>query len=173
MIHPHPDEASGSDEFKGFNEARRIMWCHDARARVYERFEQTSFIGDTNVTAVHINNTTRADRVFLVAFDKAGQQVGVDTLYVDEPNQRLDVTPEFDHEFTGMNVVPDSQLEQAIAREYGWVVNLKPLREYDALADRRATQRAVFLAHLQDMMKNGDVRGFLFGRGESDDTDAA
>ncbi|MEU7156091.1 hypothetical protein AB0A98_06550 [Streptomyces chrestomyceticus] len=172
MFHPHP-EASNSDEFKGFNEARRIMWCHEARTRVYERFEQTSFIGDTNVAAVHVDNTTRADRAFLVAFDKAGQQVGVDTLYIDEPDHRLDVASEFDHDFTGMAVAPGSQLEQAISRENGWVVDLKVLREYDPLADRRATQRAVFLAHLQDMVKNGAVRGFLFGRGESDDTDAA
>ncbi|WP_412075447.1 hypothetical protein ACLF6K_05875 [Streptomyces xanthophaeus] len=172
MIDSHP-EASSSDEFKGFDEARRIMWCHEARTRVYERFAQTNFIGDANVAAVHVDNTTRADRVFLVAFDKAGQQVGVDTLYIDEPNQHLDITPEFDHDFTGMDVAPDSQLDQAISRENGWVVNLKVLREYEPLADRRATQRAVFLAHLQDMMKNGEVRGFLFGRGESDETDAA
>ncbi|MFD7661353.1 hypothetical protein [Streptomyces sp. NPDC059788] len=172
MIHPRP-EASNSDEFKGFNEARRIMWCHEARARVHERFEQTSFIGDTNVAAVHVDNTARADRVFLVAFDKAGQQVGVDTLYIDEPDQRLDIAFEFDHDFTGMDVVPASQLDQAISREDGWVVNLKVLREYAPLADRRATQRKVFLAHLQDMVKNGEVRNFLFGRGESDETDAA
>ncbi|KAB7839488.1 hypothetical protein [Streptomyces mobaraensis] len=172
MIGPHP-EASGSDEFKGFDEARRIMWCHEARTRVYERFKQTSFIGDANVAAVHVDNTTRADRVFLVAFDKAGQQVGVDTLYIDEPNQHLDIAPEFDHDFTGMDVAPDSQLGQAISRENGWVVNLKVLRDYEPLADRRSTQRAVFLAHLQDMMKNGEVRGFLFGRGESGDADAA
>ncbi|MDX3020086.1 hypothetical protein [Streptomyces acidiscabies] len=167
MIHPHP-EASDSDEFTGFNEARRIMWCHDARARVRERFEQTSFIGDMNVAAVHVDNVARSDRVFLVAFDKVGQKVGADTLYVDEPNQHLDIAPEFDHDFTGMDVVPDSELGRAITRENGWVVNLKALREYDPLADRRATQRAAFLAHLRDMMKNGDVRGFLHGRGESD-----
>ncbi|KOT57068.1 hypothetical protein ADK43_21795 [Streptomyces rimosus subsp. rimosus] len=149
------------------------MWCHEARARVYERFEQTSFISDTNVAAVHVDNTTRADRVFLVAFDKVGRQVGGDTLYIDEPSQRLDIASEFDHDFTGMDVVPGSHLDQAISRENGWVVNLKVLREYDPLVDRRATQRALFLAHLQDMMKNGEVRGFLFGRGESDDTDAA
>ncbi|MEW1629676.1 hypothetical protein AB0387_20100 [Streptomyces sp. NPDC089173] len=172
MTHPHP-EASDSDEFKGFNEAQRLMWCHEARARVYERFMQTGFIDDANVAAVHVDNTSRADRVFLVAFDMAGQQVGVDTLYTDEPSQVLDITPEFDHDYTGMDVVPDSQLGQAISRESGWVVNLKVLREYEPSADRRATQRAVFLAHLQDMMKNGDVRGFLFGRGDSDDTDTA
>ncbi|NEA19752.1 hypothetical protein [Streptomyces halstedii] len=172
MIHPDP-EASSSDEFKGFNEARRIMWCHEARTRVYERFKQTSLIGDPNAAAVHVDNTTRADRVFLVAFDKAGQQVGVDTLYIDEPDQHLDVASEFDHDFTGMDVVRDSQLDQAISRENGWVVNLEVLRTYEPLADRRATQRAVFLAHLQDMMRNGAVRGFLFGRGESGDADAA
>ncbi|GGS80499.1 MULTISPECIES: hypothetical protein [Streptomyces] len=172
MIQSHP-EVSDSGEFKGFNEARRIMWCYEARARVSERFEETSFLADANVAAVHVDNTTRADRVFLVAFDEAGRQVGVDTLYVDGPNQHLDVASEFDHDFTGMNVVLDSQLDQAISRENGWVVDLKVLREYEPLADRRATQRAVFLVHLQDMMKNGEVRGFLFGRGESDEADAA
>ncbi|WP_284574748.1 hypothetical protein [Streptomyces sp. 2P-4] len=172
MIQSHP-EVSDSGEFEGFNEARRIMWCYEARARVSERFEETSFLADANVAAVHVDNTTRADRVFLVAFDEAGRQVGVDTLYVDGPNQHLDVASEFDHDFTGMDVVLDSQLDQAISRENGWVVNLKVLREYEPLADRRATQRAVFLVHLQDMMKNGEVRGFLFGRGESDEADAA
>ncbi|MFC9756716.1 hypothetical protein [Streptomyces sp. NPDC056921] len=172
MIHPHPG-ASDSDEFKGFNEARRIMWGHEARARVHEWFELTTFFVDSDVAAVHVDNTTRADRVFLVAFDGAGQQVGVDTLYIDEPDQRLDTTPEFDHAFTKMVVVPKSRLEQAIACENGWVVNLSALRDYDLVADRRATQRAVFLAHLQDMMKTGDVRGFLFGRGESGNSDAA
>ncbi|MFK0179666.1 hypothetical protein ACIQVR_27270 [Streptomyces xanthochromogenes] len=172
MTAPHTD-ASNSDEFKGFNEARRLMWCHAARTRVHEQLGKTTFIADTNVAAVHVDTTTRADRVFLVAFDKAGQQVGVDTLYIDEPNQHLDIASEFDHDFTCMDVIPDSPLEQAISRENGWVVNMTALREYDSLADRRATQRAVFLAHLQDMMRKGDVRGFLFGRGESDDTDAA
>ncbi|MGW6604823.1 hypothetical protein [Streptomyces sp. NPDC055036] len=172
MSHPQP-EASSSDEFKGFNEARHSMWCHEARARVYERLGLTTFIVDTDVAAVHVDNTTRADRVSLVAFDKAGQQVGVDTLYIDEPGQRLDIAPEFDHDFTDMDVVPESQLEQAIARENGWVVNLTALREYHLEADRRATQRVVFLAHLQDMLKSGEARGFLLGRDESDDSDAA
>ncbi|MET9656386.1 hypothetical protein [Streptomyces sp. NPDC006510] len=172
MIHPHP-EAPNSDEFKGFDEARRIMWGHEARARVYERLELTTFIVDTDVAAVHINNTVRADRVLLTAFDMAGQKVGADTLLNDEPGQHLDIAPEFDHDFTDMVVVPESQLEQAITCENGWVVNLTALRDYDLVADRRATQRAVFLAHLQDMMKSGDVRGFLFGRGESDGTEAA
>ncbi|MEV7870173.1 hypothetical protein AB0P17_29700 [Streptomyces sp. NPDC088124] len=171
MIHTHA-EASNSDEFKGFDEARRIMWCYEARARVYQRFELTTFVVDTGVVAVHVDNTVWADRVFLMAFDKAGQQVGVDTLYIDEPGQHLDLAPEFDHDFTHMEVVPQSQLEQAIARENGWVVNLTALRNYDLAADRRATRRAVFLAHLQDMLKTGDVRGFLLERGESDETDA-
>ncbi|MYR59098.1 hypothetical protein GTY54_23625, partial [Streptomyces sp. SID625] len=120
MIHPHP-EASDPEEFIGFNEARRIMWCHEARVRVYQRFEQTSFIGDANVAAVHVDNTTRADRALLVAFDNFGRKAGVDTLYIDDPRQHLDIAPEFDHDFTGMDVVPDSQLDQVISRENGWV----------------------------------------------------
>lgn len=165
---PRPG-ASGSDGFRGFDEARTIMWCYEARARVHERFGHTSFLADETIAAVHVENTSRADRVFLTAFDPDGMVVSSDILYVDEPNQRLDVTPEFDHDFTGMEVAEGSELERAIAGENGWVVNMRVLREHDPLVDRRATQRAVFLAHLGDMMKSGQARGFLLG--QSSDTE--
>ncbi|MEU6263703.1 hypothetical protein [Saccharopolyspora shandongensis] len=161
------------NEFRGFDEARTIMWCHEARARVQERLGHTSFLADEAVVAVHVENTSRADRIFLTAYDRDGRLVSADTLYIDEPNQRLDITPEFDHDFTRMRFPAESELEQAIAREDGWVINMEVLRDHDLLADRRATQRAVLLAHLGDMMASGQARGFLLGQaGDSDEPPA-
>lgn len=169
-----------SDEFKGFEDARKIMWCYEARSRTRSRLEETSFLDDTRIMAVHIENTSRADRVFLAAFDYSGDELTGDTLYIDLPTQHLDVTPEFDHDFTGMTVPTGSALEGAIARENGWVIDMAALREYEPIEDKRATQRAVLLAHLSDMMATGQARGFLLGKhemgddsGDSRDSDAA
>ncbi|WP_284982407.1 hypothetical protein [Arthrobacter sp. efr-133-TYG-118] len=164
---------SVTSEFQGFNEARRIIWCHEIRARVIERLELTSFLTDVAIAAVHVDNTSRADRVYLTAFDAAGRQLRGDTLYIDEPGQHLDIAPEFDHDFTNMAVMPGSELEAAINREYGWVINMQALRAYDLIADRRATQRAVLLAHLPDLMNRGEARGFLFGPSDSGNAGAA
>lgn len=175
MVHMY----SASEEFSGFDEARSIMWCHEARARTHARLCRTDFVVDNAIAAVHVENTSRADRVFLSAFDRSGQLVRGDTLYIDDPSQRLDVTPEFDHDFNTMAVPEGSELEEAVAREDGWVVDMDTLREYDPLGDRRTTQRAVLLAHLGDMMANGQAKGFLFGRRETSEetgeagTDAA
>ncbi|GAB3245289.1 hypothetical protein [Arthrobacter pigmenti] len=152
------------DEFRGFEEARTLMWCHEARTLAHQRLESTAFLDDMAVAAVNVENTSRADRVVLTTFDQAGRQLGGETLYVDEPGQHLDVTPEFDHDFTSMQVPQGSELEQAIACEDGWVIDMEALRLYDPLADRRATQRAVLLAHLADMMASGQARGFLLGQ---------
>ncbi|QWF85708.1 hypothetical protein [Amycolatopsis sp. CA-230715] len=154
-------DRSGSGRARGFDDARTIMWCYEARVRVHERLGETSFLADETVASVHVQNTRRADRVELRAFDPAGMPVGGDVLYVDRLNQRLDVAPEFDHDYTGMAVPEGSELDQAIAREDGWVINMRALREYDPVVDRKATQRAVFLAHLGDMMQDDQVRGFL------------
>ena len=167
-----------SDEFRGFDEARSIMWCYEARSRIYARLSETDFLANDAVAAVHVENTSRADRVFLTAFDRSGGLLFGDTLYIDDPTQRLDVTPEFDHDFTGMTVAAGSELEEAVELENGWVVNLDALRDYDPLEDRRTTQRAVLLAHLGDMMASGQARGFLFDKHDAAedpgaDTDAA
>jgi hypothetical protein len=172
MSHQQP-EASSAGEFEGFNKARCIMWCHETRARVLERLGLTSFIVDTSVEAVHVDNTTRADRVFLTAFDDEGRRVSADTLYVEEPCDQLAVAPEFDHDFTDMPITPGSELEEAVAREDGWVVNMEAVRDYDIDADRRATQKAVVLAHLPDLLQSGEAHGFLLGPDESDDAGAA
>lgn len=153
-----------SDEFHGFHEAERLMSHHRSRARVRERLSCTGFLSDHDVAAVHVENISRADRALLSAFDRAGRQLRGDTLYVDDPNQRLDVAPEFDHDYTGMAVPDGSDLAEAVSREDGWVVDMEALREYDLVEDRRTTQRAVFLAHLADMMNDGRARGVVLGR---------
>ncbi|WP_394941151.1 hypothetical protein [Psychromicrobium sp. YIM B11713] len=162
-----------ADEFKGFNEARRIMWCHEMRARVIDRLELTSFLTDFSIAAVHVDNTSRADRIYLTAFDSGGRQLRGDMLYIDEPSEHLDIAPEFDHDFTNLAVTLGSDLEAVINREYGWVINMRTLRAYDLTADRHATQRAVLLAHLPDLMNRGEARGFLFGPSDSGNADAA
>ena len=120
-----------SDEFHGFHEAERLMSHHRSRARIRERLSCTDFLSDDDVAAVHVENISRADRALMSAFDRAGRQLRGDTLYVDDPSQRLDVVPEFDHDYTGMAVPDGSDLAEAVCREDGWVVDLNALREYD------------------------------------------
>jgi hypothetical protein len=149
------------DEFRGYFEALRLLSRHEGRARTKARLSQTDFLADGSVVAVHVENTSRADRVFLTGFDREGRLLRGGTLYVDYANQRLDVTAEFDHDYTGMMVPEGSELKEALARENGWIIDMHALREYDPLEDRRTTQRAVLLAHLGDMMASGEARGFL------------
>lgn len=153
-----------TDEFRGFDEARRILWAHESRSRVHERLASTGLMEDREIAAVHVDNASQADRIHLVAYDLSGQRLRETTLYVMDLSQRLDVTPEFDHDYTGMTVPAGSELEHAIVREDGWVIDMDVLRRYDPLADRRATQRAVLLEHLADMMNSGQARGFLLGQ---------
>lgn len=170
MVNLHPT----SDEFRGFDEARSIMWCHEARARVHRQLNFTPFVSNSAVRSVHVDNVTRADRAFLTAFDDQGKRVDADTIFTDDASQRIDVTPEFDHDFTSMPVIPGSQLADLLAEEKGWVIDMRALRSYDLDADRRATQRAVFLAHLGDMMATGQIQGFLLdGMSGPDEPDAA
>lgn len=157
------DDLAG-DEFRGFHEAERLTNNHRLRARVRERLSCTGFLSDDEVAAVHVENIPRADRALLSAFDRAGRQLRGYTLYVDDSSLRLDVVPEFDHDYTAMAVAEGSDLEEAVSREDGWVVDMNALREYDIVEDRRTTQRAVFLAHLGDMMNNGRARGFVLDR---------
>lgn len=153
-----------SDEFRGLHEAERLMNNHRSRARVRERLSCTGFLSDDEVAAVHVENIPRDDHTLLSAFDGAGRQLRGYTLYAEDASQRLDVVPEFDHDYTAMAVAEGSDLEEAVSREDGWVVDMNALREYDIVEDRWTTQRAVFLAHLGDMMNDGRARGFVLGR---------
>lgn len=151
-----------SDYFDGFFKAERLMNEYQSRARIHERIATTRYLEARDVAGIHVQNTARTNEIVLTAFDALGSLIDTDTLYVYGASQRMDVTPEFDHDFTNMPIPASSDLERAIAAEDGWVVNMAALRAYDPLADRRATQRAVMLAHLGDMIASGQVRGFEF-----------
>lgn len=141
----------------GFEKARRIMWCHELRARVHERLAQTSFIDDPEIVAVHVLNSSDADRVILTAFDRSGRRVGQQSLFFHQRGQYLDIAPEFDHDFTGMSVPAASELSAIVGSITGWVINMAPLRAYDVAEDRAATQRELLLAHLPDLVFAGHV----------------
>lgn len=165
MVHPQP----AFDDFRGFDKARTILWCHEARHRVHAGLSQTDYLSDEAVCSVHVDNTTRGDRCFLTAFDVGGRKIGGLTLYVDVPEQRLDIVPEFDHDFTNMPVPDDSDLASIVEGESGWVIDVDALRRYDPLQDRRDTQRGVLIAHLADMTADGRIRGSF--RPGSDDVE--
>lgn len=166
----HPQTPDG-DEFAGFAEAKRLLSCHHGRARTLERLAITDFFDDEAVVAVHVDNIARADRVYLTAFDAEGHRVGSDVLYTDEPDQHLDLTPEFDHLVTGLDVRASSELAALADTEYGWIIDMDVLRGYDPIVDRRDTQKAMVLAHLADMLDAGEARGFILGSPESSDED--
>lgn len=169
-------EQTNLDEFAGFNEARHIMRCHEIRSRAFLRLNETSFVHDTNVMAVHVNNTTRTDRVLLTAFGTSGRRIATDTLYVDDPTQRLEVASKFDHTCTQMRVPLMSDLSESIDRANGWVLDMAEMRRYCIHGDRQATQRAALMAHLPDLMSDGQVRSFDIGGSLHDrdsDSDAA
>lgn len=148
---------------RGFDEARYLLWCYECRVRTYQQITATAFQGNMAVAAIHVQNTARTDRATLTTFDASGRRLGGDTVYIDNPSQRIDLAPEFDHDFTKMQIPIDSELERAVACEDGWVINMRALRSYEPASDRQATQRAVFLAHLGDMIDSGEARGFLLG----------
>jgi hypothetical protein len=166
----HPPTPNG-DEFAGFAEAQRLLSCHQGRTRTLERLAITDFFDDEAVVAVHVDNIARADRDFLTAFDAEGHRVGSDVLYTDEPGQHLDLTPEFDHVVTGLDVRAGSELAALADAEEGWIIDMEVLRGYDPVADRRGTQKAMVLAHLADMLGTGEARGFVLGSPEPPDED--
>ncbi len=145
----------------GFDRARAIIRGHELRACARERLDATDFVADPQVCAVHVDNVSRSDRAYLTAFDAYGEACGHETLYVDDFNQRIDLTPEFDHDWTAMTVLSGSELARIVASEVGWVIDMGALRAFDLERDRAATERAAFLALLGNMMGSGQARGFL------------
>lgn len=162
-IQPTPASPAGQghDDFAGFDHAEQLLFCHAARARTRCRLEQTPFLADGRVIAVHLDNTSRADRIYVSAFDAAGALIDGDVLYIDHPGDELPVTPEFDHDFTGLEVPVGSDLEHLAQRDTGWIANLDTVREYDFADDRKGCQRQVFLAHLGDLLARNEAQGFI------------
>jgi len=163
----HQDPLGDGPSFRGFDQARHVLWCYEARARVYNRLFMTSFLADPKVFAVHVDDWRRTDRVFLTAFDHQGGQFGADTLYHgDDPRSNCSLERVTDFELADRDLGPDlderSDLAARLGKD-GWIIDMRKLRAYHHDADRRSTQKAAVLAHLQDMLADGDARALLFG----------
>lgn len=160
------DLLGDGSSFRGFDQARHVLWCYEARARVYNRLFMTSFLADPTVLAVHVDDWRRPDRVFLTAFDHEGGQCGGDTLYNgDDLRSDCGLDRVIDFELVDLDVEVDerSDLASCLGAD-GWIIDMRKLRSYSHDADRRATQKAALLAHLQDMLADGDARALLFGK---------
>lgn len=152
------------DEPAGFTHAAHLLFCHTARRLVHQRIhDETVFFDDASVSAVHVDTSFRLDRHALTAFDAAGRQIGADTLWVDDPTQWLAITPEFDHDRTGMCVPKASALAELIAAETGWVIDMQVLRGHDRLADCLRLEHQVVLAYLGDLSQAGMAREVNLG----------
>lgn len=163
----HQDVLDDGPSFRGFDQARHVLWCYESRARVYNRLFMTSFLADPKVLAVHVDDWRRADRVFLTAFDHEGGQFRADTLYNgDDLRSDCSLDRVADFELAGRDLGPDvderSDLVSCLGGD-GWIIDMRKLRSYNHDADRRRTQKAAVLAHLQDMLADGDARALLFG----------
>jgi hypothetical protein len=163
----HQDVLDDGSPFRGFDQARHGLWCYESRARVYNRLFVTSFLADPKILAVHVDNWRRADRVFLTAFDHNGGQCGADTLYNgDDLRSDCSLDRVVDFEVVdpdlGLDLDERSDLAACLGKD-GWTIDMRKLRSYNHDADRRSTQKAAVLAHLQDMLADGDARALLFG----------
>ncbi|MFG1857456.1 hypothetical protein ACGFJT_36865 [Actinomadura geliboluensis] len=144
----------------GFDQARHVMCRYEARSHVNDTMARTTFLSDERIAFVHVNNSSQLGRLVLTAFSGNGARLGVETININD-GRGLDLAPEFSHLYTRAAVPADSDLDRA--RKSGWIIAMDALRAYDADADRRKTQRTAIVAHLQDMIQDGDARCFLFG----------
>lgn len=153
---------AATDDFTGFDQARHALWCYEARSHVYFTFGYSVFMTDDGIDFIHIDNTSRAERFVLTTFDANGNHVGGDIIY-DDDRRGLDAVTDFvfDPHADQNHLTATSALAQV--GEDGWIVDMNALRKYDIFDDRRATQRAMVLALLQDMIVDGDARCMLFG----------
>ncbi|MFC4048359.1 hypothetical protein ACFOY4_01575 [Actinomadura syzygii] len=149
-----------SESVTGFDQAWNAMRCYEARSRVNDKMARTMFLNDERIAFVHVDSSSRPDHMVLTAFGGNGARLGVETICNDDGGG-LDLAPEFSHRPTRPVVPAVSDLDQV--GEDGWIIAMNALRAYDADADRRKTQKTIVVAHLQDMVKDGEARCFLFG----------
>lgn len=150
-----------SNAFTGFDQARHVLWCYETRAHVYRTLEINPLMADGNVAFLHVDNA-RCDRSVITAFDARGDHRGADTIYNDEA-RGLEPMSDFVLNPTTSQITPAADSELSQRDEDGWIIDMALLRDYDITADRRATQRTMTLALLQDMIVDGDARALLFG----------
>lgn len=143
----------------GLDEARHALRCHDARAHIREAIEsQTVLLEVEEIALVHVDDFSRTDRVNLTAYDSDGKRIGGDTVY-DDDQSGMPLVPEMSAYYTGVEIPAGSDLSEV--GEDGWVLNMSALRCYDLDADRLRTQRTMVVAHLQDLVCQGQARGFI------------
>lgn len=153
MFFPPPP----SDNFRGFDRARQLIWCHETRLRVHHYLSGIDVIDNCQIRSVHIESTSWPAVATLEEFDKYGCEIGEHVIPFVSPDEHLPIASEFDHDFTQMNVPAGSDLELAIKADTGWVVDMDALRRYDPIVDRNAVQRDSFVAFLGDMVRTGQV----------------
>lgn len=151
MAHELSCDEQSRDHFPGFHDAERTLQALRRRTTVYQRLRVTNLFEDMIVAAVHVDHLSRADRDVLRAYDFRGNLLDSLTLFLDEPQQKLEVADEFDHDATGMLVLKDSALAAAIAEDHGWIIDMAHVRDYDPLADLEDTQRQMLMAQLTDL----------------------
>lgn len=151
MAHEMTSDEHARSCFPGFHDAERTLQALRRRTTVYERLQQTHFFDDEMVSAVHVDHLARADRDLLRAYDFRGKLLDTLTLYLDEPQQKLEVAEDFDHDTTGMLLLPNSQLSAAIAEEQGWVIDMAHVRDYDPIEDIESMRRKMLVHQLADM----------------------
>lgn len=143
------DEQSRA-HFPGFHDAERALLALRRRSTVYQRLQATHLYKDMNVAAVHVDHLSRADRDILHAYDFRGKLLDTLTLFLDEPQQKMHVADEFDHDITGMLILRDSDLAAAIAEDHGWIIDMAHVRDYDLEEDVQTTQRQMVLHQLAE-----------------------
>lgn len=148
------------EDISGFDRARTILARHDARTLIYEMLVATDFLDMSAITFVHVDNTSRADRMTLTGCDALGNRLATDVHY-DDDNTGLWIVPEFSLYYSGTTPVPTSELDTL--SQDGWIIDLSIMRQHDVDSDRRTTQRAIMLALLGDMIADGSVHALALG----------
>lgn len=164
MADPRIDDAR-DDNYRGLNETRRLLDSYDKRVSLYAQLKAVGLFHDLFVRSVHVDNSQRADRCELTAYNFKGSVIRACTVFRDEPAEELVLVPEFSSMFTNMTVQPDSELAEMVDKD-GWIIDMMALRTYDPVTDRQATQREIFLSIFPDVMQLGMVRGFMSQRPE-------
>lgn len=158
-------DANNSDpQSHGFHHAKMLMTGHNARVRTHHAFEaHTSALNDFTMMAAYVHLERRFDRAEITFFDHTGAIASADTMYFDDFTERLEITPDFDHVYTNMEIPENSDLAQLSVSYPNWLVDLNKLRQYKPAHDLRRTRRRMFLSLAKDLVLSGEITasGFL------------
>lgn len=148
-----------SNQFHGFDEARDLLLDHEARLMTHQRLAQLGFLPDAQVATVHVDNLPDIARVCLTGFDSDGQAVRWDVVPLYPGESAMEVPGTFTRN-PAQGIASTSQLARTIIDRAGEVIDMNVLREHDVEADRLVTQQLMLKAHMRDLAKVGQARGF-------------